>query len=266
MLPSRTSVGRRVVEPHHSHQNDRWSQPRIAPGTRRNDTRAESARSSTTLIASPWLEARRRWRRWLESNSRVIEADRYSDLESSIRSSKPDAAVLDVRLLPVDGIGALSRWSLVTKVLLMVGTPDEAEAVSVLKAGARGYCPRDGDIALVRQAVDVVRKGGIWIQGRVAARLVAELRSIESQRREAEIPLIGRLDGLTSREHDVARLIARGARNKEIASRLHITEATVKAHLTAVFRKFGLSDRLQLGLRLSQLDRQGHGKDRLKLG
>ena len=194
----------------------------------------------------------------------MVEAGRHSDLESSIACSRPNALVLDVLLLPVDGIGTISRWSPVTKVLLMVGAPDEAEAVSVLKAGARGYCPRDSGIALVRQAVDVVQEGGIWIEGRVAARLVAELRSTESQPRNGNVPVIGGLDGLTSREYDVARLIACGARNKEIATRLHITEATVKAHLTAVFRKFGLTDRLHLGLLLSQLEQQAHGRAPLK--
>jgi DNA-binding NarL/FixJ family response regulator len=195
----------------------------------------------------------------------VVEADKSSDLETRIARSRPNALVLDVLLLPVDGIGALSRWSPVANVLLMVGAPDEAEAVSVLKAGVTGYCPRDGGIALVRQAVDVVQKGGIWIEGRVAARLVAELRSIEDQRKNADVQASGGLDVLTTREHDVARLIACGARNKEIASRLHITEATVKAHLTAVFRKVGLSDRLQLGLLVSQLEAQAHGRDPLKL-
>jgi DNA-binding NarL/FixJ family response regulator len=194
----------------------------------------------------------------------VVEAGRYSVLVSDIASSKPNALVLDVLLLPVDGIGALRRWSPVTKILLVVDAPDDAEAVSVLKAGARGYCSRGSDMALVRQAVDVVLKGGIWVEGSVAARLVAELRSIESPGRRAD-PVVGRLNGLTSREDEVARLIACGARNKEIASRLHITEATVKAHLTAVFRKFGLSDRLQLGLLLSQLEQQAHSRGPLKL-
>jgi DNA-binding NarL/FixJ family response regulator len=263
-MPSRMWSARRVVKTDPNLQNGRWGQPRVATGNGPDGTPAKSHRSPTILIASPWHDVRRRWRRWLEGRFRVVEAGRPSDIESGIACSRPNAVVLDVVLLPVDGIGAISRWSPLTKVLLMVGAPDEAEAVSVLKAGARGYCPRDGGIALVRQAVEVVQEGGIWIEGRVAARLVAELRSIESQPRNANVPQIGGLDGLTSREYDVARLIACGARNKEIATRLHITEATVKAHLTAVFRKFGLTDRLHLGLLLSQLEQQAHGQDPLK--
>jgi DNA-binding NarL/FixJ family response regulator len=264
MLPSRMGSARRVAKTDPNPQNDRWSQLRVATGIRAGGTRAESHRSPTILIASPWHDVRRRWRRGLEGRFRVVEAGRHADLESGIARSRPKALLLDVLLLPVDGIGAISRWSPVTKVLLMVGAPDEAEAVSVLKAGARGYCRRDSGIAQVRQAVAVVQEGGIWIEGRVAARLVAELRSTESQPRNASVPMIGGLDGLTSREYDVARLIACGARNKEIATRLHITEATVKAHLTAVFRKLGLTDRLHLALLLSQLEQRARGRDPLK--
>jgi DNA-binding NarL/FixJ family response regulator len=265
VLLSRIPSARSAVKGDPNPRNGRCSQSGAATAPLSNGTRTESHRSPTILIASPSHDVRRTWRRWLEGRFRVVEAGRYTDLESRIASSRPHALVLDVLLLPVDGIGALSRWSPVTKVLLMVGAHDEAEAVSVLKAGVRGYCPRESGIALVRQAVDVVHKGGIWIESGVAARLVAELRSIENQRKNADVPPIEALDGLTSREHDVARLIACGARNKEIARRLHITEATVKAHFTAVFRKVGISDRLQLGLLLSQLDAQGRGKDPLNL-
>ena len=263
MLPSRRWAARRI-EGDPNGRNYGVTQSRVATDNRSSGARAELSRSPTILIASPWQDVRRRWRRWLESRFRVVEAGKHSDLENSIACYRPGALVLDVLLLPVDGIGAISRWSPVTRVLLMVGAPDDAEAVSVLKAGARGYCPRDSGIVVVRQAVDIVEEGGIWIDGRVAARLVAELRSTDSQPRHANVPAIGGLDGLTSREYEVARLIACGARNKEIAMRLHITEATVKAHLTAVFRKFGLTDRLHLGLLLSQLEQQERGRDTLK--
>jgi two-component system, NarL family, nitrate/nitrite response regulator NarL len=256
MVPTRVWSARRAIETDRNARDGRWNQHPVAPRHRPNGTRAESQRSPALLIASPSHDVRRRWRRWLEGRFRVVEAARYSDLESGIAVSRPNALLLDVLLLPVDGISALSRWGPVTKVLLMVGEPNEAEAVAVLKAGARGYCPRASGAALVREAVDVVQKGGIWIENRVMAPLVAEPQSTESQASHPNLRASALLEGLTSREIDVARLIACGARNKEIATRLNITEATVKAHLTAVFRKFGLSDRLHLGLFLTQLEQQ----------
>ena len=61
-----------------------------------------------------------------------------------------------------------------------------------------------------------------------------------------------RLDCLTPREHEITRLIGRAQTNREIANRLNITEKTVKAHLTAIFQKLGLSSRLQLALYISE--------------
>lgn len=213
---------------------------------------APARRRPIVLIASPSADVRRQWRRGLEGAFQIFEGSRYPGLEDDLLRIRPDALLVDAALLPIDGIGTVRRWSLVTKVLLLVDALDEAEAISVLKAGARGYRRKNGSVGLVRQAVKTVQRGGVWVEERVAARLVEEVRSNEHHGRTAHVAASGVLDGLTSREREVARFVADGARNKQIASQLHITEATVKAHLTAVFRKLGLPDRLHLGLRLSQ--------------
>ena len=88
------------------------------------------------------------------------------------------------------------------------------------------------------------------------APLLEELTAL-TERRHKEFPpnLDTRLDRLTPREREIAQLIGGGASNKEIAGRLNITEATVKAHLTAIFRKLGLSDRLGLALFVTEYNR-----------
>src|SRR2546425_906706 len=88
----------------------------------------------------------------------------------------------------------------------------------------------------------------------IAARTALE-QGIERQRKPSVPVPDGSLDGLTFREREIAQLIGGGARNKEISSRLNITEATVKKHLTAIFRKLKLSDRLCLGLFLAKQNR-----------
>lgn len=206
---------------------------------------------STVLIASPQPALRERWRGGLQDRFRILEVKAHGDLERSVLRLSPDVLLGDAELLPIDGIGAVRRWSLATTVLLMVSMLDAAEAVSLLKAGAKGYCHRESGAAVVRKAVDVVKQGGVWIDSRIAARLVEELRSVEDLRRAPRGSDAGALGHLTSREREVALLVADGARNKEIAGLLRITEATVKAHLTAVFRKLELRDRLHLGLLLA---------------
>jgi DNA-binding NarL/FixJ family response regulator len=87
---------------------------------------------------------------------------------------------------------------------------------------------------------------------------------VEQYALRAEEPLLAssdrRLALLTRREREIARLIGAGASNRDIASRLLVSEGTVKAHLTAIFRKLGFSDRLQLGLFLASPDSKNRGR------
>ena len=138
----------------------------------------------------------------------------------------------------------------------MTSTSNDREGLAALKAGARGYCNLDMDPQLLKKAVSVVVKGEIWVARNVFAPLLEELTSL-TERRHKEFPpnLDTRLDRLTPREREIAQLVGGGASNKEIAGRLNITEATVKAHLTAIFRKLGLSDRLGLALFVTEYNR-----------
>jgi DNA-binding NarL/FixJ family response regulator len=97
--------------------------------------------------------------------------------------------------------------------------------------------------------VAVVQKGEVWIGRALVARIVDELGG-------AAVAPNGHLSGasvssLTSREREIAALVAAGGANKEIASQLGVSERTVKAHLTAAFRKLGVTDRLRLALFLN---------------
>ena len=216
---------------------------------------AHLRRNPRVLIASPSAEVRRRWRHGLPTRFSAEEIAARTALEQGIKRLRPDVLLLDVALLPIDGFGAVRRWSSVTKVVLLATTLDEGEAISALRAGARGYCPRDWPPSLTRKAVAMVHKGEIWTERRIIGRLLEELDLIERQRKPSVAVPDGSLDGLTFREREIAQLIGGGARNKEISSRLNITEATVKKHLTAIFRKLKLSDRLCLGLFLAKQNR-----------
>jgi DNA-binding NarL/FixJ family response regulator len=167
-------------------------------------------------------------------------------------SLKPTILLLDLALPNLGGVGgirAIQRLSPPTKIVLLTGTPDEKEGISALKAGARGYCNTDIDAALLKKAVEMVQKGEIWVARKLIPHLLEELASL-TERRQKDSPAKpdSRLDRLTPREREIVHLIGGGASNKEIASQLKVTEGTVKAHLTAIFRKTGLSSRLQLAL------------------
>lgn len=124
--------------------------------------------------------------------------------------------------------------------------PEADEAIIALEHGARGYCHALAVPGLLREVELVARHGGLWVGAELMARVV------EAAARALAAPGRGPLPAnLSARECEVARETAAGLSNKEIASKLGITERTVKAHLGAIFDKLGVRDRLQLVLRLS---------------
>lgn len=219
--------------------------------------RAKAA--SLVLVASPIAGVRGQWTEALQDKFPVYEVAERSSLERSTANMKPAILLLDLALPGlggVEGVAAIQRLSPLTSVFLLTSTPNDREGLAALKAGARGYCGMELDAMLLRKAVTVVLKGEIWVARNVYAPLLEELTSL-TERRHKEFPpnLDTRLDRLTPREREIAQLIGGGASNKEIANRLNITEATVKAHLTAIFRKLGLSDRLGLALFVTEYNR-----------
>jgi DNA-binding NarL/FixJ family response regulator len=142
-----------------------------------------------------------------------------------------------------------SASSMGCPVVAMMGVPEEAQAFSLLKAGAQGYCHVKAAPEQLREVATVVEHGGLWMP----ANLVQRFLAVSTRLIPAAVPEIPELNELTSRELTVAEHVARGASNREIAQALEITERTVKAHISAIFEKLGVRDRVQLALRVNNL-------------
>jgi len=130
--------------------------------------------------------------------------------------------------------------------------PDEALVMQTLSAGASGCCNTNAAPEVLKQVAMVVSNGGLWVGQALLQQLVGSTSRILGEQN----PRPPRDDWstlLSERETQVARLVAGGASNKEIARQLEITERTVKAHLTTIFEKLSLRDRLQLSLRINGL-------------
>jgi len=215
------------------------------------------------LIVSANSRLRRRWIRTLRERFPIHEAADRPALEKSMASQKPSVLFLDLALRQLNGVAdlpAIQSLSPPTKIILFTSTPDDSEAIKALKAGAKGYCSKDIDLSLLTKVIDVTQKGEIWVGRKVISRFLEELAStIERQRKDLPSAKSVNFDCLTPREHQIACLVGDGSNNREIASQLNISERTVKAHLTAVFRKIGVSDRLRLALLMATY-RQNSGK------
>jgi len=218
-----------------------------------NGSTPTSVTNSRVVIAGPDPEFRRRL---LESLATEHQAKRVSEVEArqgfyhEVAALTPSVILLDVGVKPdTDALGMVSALSALAKVIVLANVDDDALTIQALKAGASGFCARDTTAALIRKAVQLVEAGEIWVGRRVMLRLIEELATLRAQETR---DLSGR-DCLTSREREIASLVASGATNKQIAHQLSISIKTVKAHLTNIFKKLGLSTRLQLALTLGPL-------------
>lgn len=134
-------------------------------------------------------------------------------------------------------------------IVVLADQPDDALILDVLAAGAAGCCNTHAAPEVLQQVALVVENGGLWVGQRLLQQLIGNTARILGQGGAAESGSL--LELLSERERQVARMVAGGASNKEIADRLAIAERTVKAHLTAIFEKTGVRDRLQLSLKIN---------------
>ena len=129
-----------------------------------------------------------------------------------------------------------------TPIVVLSNVPDDAQGMAVLAVGASGYCSALSLPAVLRQVAGVVEHGGLWVGPQLMRRLMQGLAGRSSGVTQ---PL---LDLLSQRERQVAEAVSHGSTNKEIARTMGITERTVKAHMSAVFEKLGVHDRMHLSL------------------
>ena len=162
-----------------------------------------------------------------------------ADAEEIVGRHEPDVVLMDLSMPGLDGIEATKRVLEArpeTNVLVLTSFSDRDRILQVLDAGARGYLLKDAEPDELLRAIRAAARGEAPLSPRAAQALV-------SARREPS-PVAA----LSEREREVLSLVAAGMANKQIAQRLGISEKTVKAHLTRVFREIGVFDRTQAAL------------------
>ncbi len=154
----------------------------------------------------------------------------------------------DVRSTAAKVRAVLVRFS-GCRVVVLSSIPNDDEALAALGAGALGYCNAYAAPDVLKTVAQVVQQGGLWVGESLLSRLLGGMWQRQSGKAAAGDPTANsRLAALSAREREIARRVSIGESNKEIARALKIAERTVKAHLTAVFGKLGVRDRLQLAL------------------
>lgn len=172
------------------------------------------------------------------------------DGEEAVRiatSAKADVVLMDLRMPRLDGVDATRRLraeSPKTRVVVLTTFDDDDSIFDAVRAGALGYLLKDASRQTLSAAITEASQGRSIINPKVATRLVKQVAATQRERGAGS----ARLDVLTPRERQVLGLIGRGATNKDIARHLDLAEGTVKNHVTAVFAKLNVTDRLQAAL------------------
>lgn len=187
----------------------------------------------------------------LEPDMRIVAQSADGDEALSlIRELRPMIAILDVNLPGMNGqqiTHQVSQDRMETRIILMTGYDDVEQAIHAALAGAHGYCSKDIEPQSLSRVIREVAEGKFVFANNVFTRRELELwveDRIEGARRSYSEPGTP-FHPLSEREMEVLACVVRGMSNKEIASLLGISHQTVKNHVTAILRKFGVEDRTQ---------------------
>jgi DNA-binding NarL/FixJ family response regulator len=156
--------------------------------------------------------------------------------------TRPDVVLMDLQMAPMDGIEATRRVRELyaeTEVVALTSFGEKERVLRALESGASGYLLKDSEPEEVAASVRAAHRGELQIDPAVTRSLLAGLRDDETDAVTAS---------LTSRELEVLRLVGTGKANKEIATKLGISERTARTHVSNVLQKIGVSSRTQAAL------------------
>lgn len=204
------------------------------------------------VLCSADEELRLRWKGAFAGHMELSEAAHKDELHGLLQDES--AIILLHFILPglggVEGIAALKQAHPDSKLIILSDAPSDEQGVELLLQGdVHGYTATDIPGELLLKAIEMVQSGEIWVGRKTMQKLLTRLFEISQQGQSAAAQID--LSVLTQREREIALLVSEGASNKRVANRLGVTERTVKAHLSSIFRKTGMRDRLQLALLVS---------------
>lgn len=181
----------------------------------------------------------------------VGEASDGDEVTGLVDATRPDVVLMDIRMPRVDGLSATSALLArpdAPRVIVLTTFDADDLVLKALQLGAHGFLLKDTPPQRMVEAIHQVARGEQSLSPSVVAQVVAAATSgVAASRREEAL---ADLHELTDREHEVALAIGRGLSNADIARDHYMSIATVKAHVTRIFHKLGVTNRVQVAIKV----------------
>lgn len=182
----------------------------------------------------------------------VGEAADGSELSAAVAAHRPDVVLLDIRMPQVDGLTAAEALQAATngtdtpQLIVLTTLNADDQVLRALRAGAGGFLLKDSPPAEIIRAIRLVASGEAMLSPAVTRQLIAHVADPRADdRRGCAADAVAQL---SEREREVAIAVGQGKANAEIAVELHMSVATVKAHVSHVLQKLDLTNRVQIAL------------------
>jgi DNA-binding NarL/FixJ family response regulator len=204
----------------------------------------------TVLLCSRNDTVRKKWFSALSPTWNVYQAASVDEIVSLLSRMQIDIILLHRSLVDENQLREISTRGAGTKVFVLSDRPEDREGATCLRLGCVGYANTYIAPTRLRSAVQAVQTGLVWVGSSLMQHLIQNIAASRSANPEevGEQTTNPRIDTLSRREYQIARMVADGKQNNEIAAELEISERTVKAHLSSIYSKTETKGRLNLAL------------------
>jgi two-component system, NarL family, nitrate/nitrite response regulator NarL len=211
----------------------------------------ESAPTINIVISDDHAILREGLRKLLEAEPGISVVGEAVDGEETVKmvgELEPHVLLLDLSLPKLNGLEVLAelgKLEIKTRTILLTAAIEREQVIAALQLGVRGIVLKHSALQLLLKSIRCVNEGQYWVGQEGVSDLIHALRRMKPSQSASTA---GRNFGLSSREMEVIALIVAGYTNKDLARELGISENTAKHHLTNIFDKLGVSNRLELVL------------------